>query len=338
MPLQPEVQQLIDGLAAMGIRPMEEMTPSEVRTTFAALGEMGPGSAPDFPWWDGAVPGPGGDIPVRVYDPAGSSPQGPVLVWYHGGGWVIGDLVTADQTCRHLAALTGIRVVSVDYRLAPEHPFPAAADDAYAAYEAVRRGTLSPPAAQGGGGSGGGGSGGGGSGGGGSGPRPSVVAVGGDSAGGNLAAVVTLMARERAQPQPAFQLLVYPVTDAGMDTASYHDNAEGYFLTEASMRWFFDHYVGADAGLRADPRVSPLRAASLEGLAPAHVVTAEYDPLRDEGEAYATRLRDAGVAVTEVRYDGQIHGFFGLIDFCGPTARQALETAATHVRNAVVQR
>ena len=328
MPLQPEVQQLIDGLAAMGIRPMEEMTPSEVRTTFAALGEMGPGSAPDFPWWDGAVPGPGGDIPVRVYDPAGSSPQGPVLVWYHGGGWVIGDLVTADQTCRHLAALTGIRVVSVDYRLAPEHPFPAAADDAYAAYEAVRRGTLSPPAAQGGGGSGGGGSG----------PRPSVVAVGGDSAGGNLAAVVTLMARERAQPQPAFQLLVYPVTDAGMDTASYHDNAEGYFLTEASMRWFFDHYVGADAGLRADPRVSPLRAASLEGLAPAHVVTAEYDPLRDEGEAYATRLRDAGVAVTEVRYDGQIHGFFGLIDFCGPTARQALETAATHVRNAVVQR
>jgi acetyl esterase len=210
-----------------------------------------------------------------------------VLVWYHGGGWVLGTLDASDHTCRELANAASCIVVSVDYRLAPEHKFPASPDDCEAAYEWV----LANAESLGG--------------------DPRRVAVGGDSAGGNLAAVVCIRARERNRPQPVFQLLVYPVTDFDFDRPSYAANAEGYMLTRDAMRWFWNLYVN-DPQEMAHPHASPLRATDLHGLAPALVITAEFDPLRDEGEAYAERLKEAGVPVRVARYDGMIHGFFGM--------------------------
>ncbi|MHB8466730.1 MAG: alpha/beta hydrolase [Acidimicrobiales bacterium] len=301
MPLQPEVQLLLDGLAAAGGTPLEEMSAPDARQMFTMMNAALPTSAPDVPTSSRSV----GDVPVRVYDPPGSSPAGPTLVWYHAGGWVIGDLDTTDPACRYLASLAGIRVVSVDYRLAPEYRFPAAVDDAYAVFSAVAAGELGGP--------------------------PSVVAVGGDSAGGNLAAVVPQMVRDRGGAVPAFQLLIYPVTDAAMDTPSQRDNGEGHFLTASAMRWFWDQY--APGVERLDPYASPLRATSLAGLPPALVITAEYDPLRDEGEAYAAALEAAGVPVKAHRYDGQIHGFLSFPEMCGPTAMAAIDEAAAALRD-----
>jgi acetyl esterase len=225
-------------------------------------------------------------VPVRLYRPAGvpvSTPL-PALVFFHGGGWVIGDLETHDVLCRQLTAGAGISVVNVDYRLAPEHKFPAAVDDAWAATRWV--------AAHG--------------------PEhgidPGRLAVGGDSAGGNLAAVVALLARDHGAPPLALQLLTYPVTDVAAESTSYAEFADGFMLTRESMRWFIAHYLrGAQDAL--DWRVSPLRAPSLSGVAPALIVTAGFDPLRDEGEAYARRLREAGVRVDTICYGGMIHGF-----------------------------
>ena len=209
-------------------------------------------------------------------------------MYFHGGGWVIGSLETHDGTCRELAAGAGCVVVSVDYRLAPEHRYPAAAEDCYAATRwcAEHAAELAIDARR--------------------------IAVGGDSAGGNLAAVVAQMARDRGGPGLVLQLLVYPVTDHDFGTASYRDNAAGYLLTAADMRWFWGHYLGDDTARGAEPYASPLRAASLAGLPPALVITAELDPLRDEGEAYARALEAAGVAAKLHRYDGMIHGFFGM--------------------------
>jgi len=305
VPLLPEVQLLIDGLAAAGGQPIEEMTAPEARALFSGMNTALPTTAPEVPTTVATVRGPGGDIPVQVYDPPGASPSGPTLVWFHGGGWVIGDLATADPTCRHLASRTGVRIVSVDYRLAPEAQFPAAAEDCYAAFAAVRDGALGGP--------------------------PSTVAIGGDSAGGNLAAVVALMAREAGGVQPSFQLLVYPVTDYAQDTVSYRDNAEGYFLTAGAMKWFWDQYAPGD--LRKEWKASPLRAPSFADLPPALVITAEFDPLRDEGEAYAAALEAAGTPVKSHRYDGLIHGFFGMPEFCGAPAMAAMEEAADRLRS-----
>jgi acetyl esterase len=236
---------------------------------------------------DRTVPGPAGEIPVRVYTPAGEGPF-PVVVYFHGGGWVIGDLEVVDQPCRQLASAAGAIVVSVDYRLAPEHRDPAAFDDSYAATVWV-----GAHAAEIGG-------------------DPARLAVAGDSAGGNLAAAVALAARDRGGPELAAQLLIYPVTDFNFGTASYQDNREGYLLTKGSMQWFWAHYLGAQ-DLDKDPYACPLRADSLVGLPPAYVATSEYDPLRDEGEAYARRLEEAGVAVTAKRFDGLLHGFFWML-------------------------
>ena len=262
--------------------------------------------APDVPVSSATVAGPDGDIPVRIYDPAGSSPTGPTIVWYHGGGFVIGDLDTTDGPCRRLAVASGMRIVSVEYGLAPEHPFPAPVEDCYAAFRAVAEGAL--------------------------GGSPSWLAVGGDSAGGNLTAAVCIVARDRGGRTPDFQLLVYPVTRLLGDTASRRDNGEGYLLTRTMMDWFEGQYLGDQSP--ADPYASPLEAPSLAGLPPAYVVTAEFDPLRDEGEAYAARLRDAGVAVDAVRYDGQLHGFFGTPHVFGPTAQAAVDAAAKSLRSA----
>jgi len=238
---------------------------------------------------DRVVPGPHGDVPVRIYWPATDGPR-PGIVYFHGGGFVICDLDSHDGACRRLVNAIDAVVVSVDYRLAPEHRWPAAADDAAAATEWVadHAGEL--------------------------GIDPERLAVAGDSAGGNLGAVVALMARDRGGPRLAFQLLVYPVIDLGAtrsDHASQRENAEGYFLTTAQMDWYRDQYLAEDAH-GEEPYASPIKAASLAGVAPACVVTAEMDPLRDEGEAYARALDAAGVPVTLYRAPGMFHGFFNM--------------------------
>jgi acetyl esterase len=236
------------------------------------------------------IPGPAGapDIAVRIYRPRVGADPLPLVVFFHGGGWTVCDLDTHDITCRNMANATDATVISVDYRLAPEHRFPAAAEDAYAAtvWAHDHAAELGGDAAR--------------------------LAVAGDSAGGNLAAAVALMARDRGGPAITFQLLIYPVTDRDFTTASYRDNATGYFLTKTHMEWYWDQYIGDDDEAAVHPYAAPLRAATLTGLPPAHIVTAEYDPLRDEGEAYGRRLADAGVPVDVRRYDGMFHGFFSM--------------------------
>jgi acetyl esterase len=286
MPLDPQAQGLLDMMAAAGQPPLHELPPEEARNAFVGMVQLAGPPEPVAKVEDRTIPGPGGDIPVRVYTPDGSGPF-PVLVYFHGGGWVIGNCDSIDGPCRSVTNAAGCVVVSVDYRLAPEAKFPAAADDCYAVtrYVADHPGEFNID--------------------------PARIAVGGDSAGGNLAAVVSLMARDQGGPPLVFQLLIYPVTDLSYDTVSYRDNADGFLLTRDAMVWFWNHYVTSEAD-GANPYASPLRAENLAGLPPAHVVTAEFDPLRDEGEAYAARLKAAGVPVTALRYEGMIHGFWQL--------------------------
>jgi len=307
MPLDPQAKRIIDATVALGLPPMEQMTPAQaresMRTRTAGLGPVEDVARVD----DHAVPVEAGNITVRSYTPAGGGPF-PALVFFHGGGWVIGDVDTHDGICRSLANAAGCVVASVDYRLAPEHKYPAAAEDAFAATRWIAR----------------------------EGARLGVdtgrLAVGGDSAGGNLAAAVALMARERGGPELALQVLVYPVTHHAFDTNSYQKHADGYLLTRDAMRWFWAHYLRrAEDG--AQPHASPLLARSLEGLPPALVITAEYDPLCDEGEAYAARLGQAGVPVTLTRYAGMIHGFIRMINLVDK-ARAARDEIAGALRKA----
>ncbi|MHB1004403.1 MAG: alpha/beta hydrolase [Chloroflexota bacterium] len=284
MPVDPQARALLDDMLAQGAKPNHMLPVAEARANMVARAPQNAGKPISIAKIeDRVIPGPNGDIPIRVYDPQLARPA-PVFVYFHGGGWVIGDLETHDHVCRALARDAGCIVVSVHYRRAPEHKFPAAAEDAYAA----TRWVVANAASIGG--------------------DATRVAVGGDSAGGNLAAVVCLMARERGGPELVYQLLWYPVTDHEFNTKSYLENAEGYHLYRQDMIWFWDHYLARPEDA-ANPLASPLRAADLSGLPPALVVTAEYDPLRDEGEAYAARLRAAGVPVVHTRYDGMIHGF-----------------------------
>jgi len=256
------------------------------------------------------VPGPDGPVPVRIYWPQTAPPAPlPALVYFHGGGWVICDLDTHDPMCRAITNNVGCVVVSVDYRLAPEHKFPAAAEDAYTAtlWAAGNATDLGVDATR--------------------------IAVGGDSAGGNLTAAVALMARDRHAPELVFQLMVYPVTDiVAMDTPSHRDNGEGYFLTTAAMEWYRRQYL-TDLSEASHPYASPLHADDLSGLPPALVITAELDPLRDEGEAYASRLLASGVPAVGSRYDGVFHGFFSLGTLLD-AAKQANEEAYAALREA----
>ena len=285
--LDPEVRAVLELVIKAGRPPYHQLTPKEARQMFR---ETRPATTPTPPTIglvkDLVAEGPLGSIPLRLYRPAGvaETTRLPVLVFFHGGGWVIGDLDTHDTLCRQLTAEAGVSVIAVDYRLAPEHKFPAAVDDSWAA----TRWVVAHAAELG--------------------VDGSRVAVGGDSAGGNLAAVVALLARDQGGPAIRLQALLYPVTDSSVDTGSYRDFAEGFLLTRESMLWFFNHYVNSEAD-RADWRLSPLRAPSLAGLPPALIVTAGFDPLRDEGEAYARRLRESGVCVDAVCYGGMIHGF-----------------------------
>jgi acetyl esterase len=299
MPLDPQARALLDQLQALGNPPMSEQTPEEARAGFAILGSLGGVPEEPVPTEDRAVPGPAGDIPVRVYRPKSDRPL-PVVVYFHGGGWVIGDINTHDATCQRLAAGVPAVVVSVDYRLAPEHRFPAAVEDCDAA-----TGWVSAHAAE-------------------LGADPARLAVAGDSAGGNLAAVVARHARDSGGPPIAFQLLVYPATDLTRSLPSQTENGEGYLLDSHGMTWFIGHYLDGADPMNAD--ASPLFADDLSGLPPALIVTAEFDPLRDEGEAYAERLRQAGVAAATSRYDGMIHAFYGLDALFDSSKKATAET------------
>ncbi|TMB54300.1 MAG: alpha/beta hydrolase [Deltaproteobacteria bacterium] len=284
MPLDPQAKAVLDQFASMGGPQFHEMSVAQARELILGMVALAGEPESVARIENRTVPGPAGEIPVRIYAPVGTAPF-PVLVYFHGGGWVIGNLDTHDGICRSLANRVGCLVVSVDYRLAPEHRFPAAPEDCYAAtrWLAEHAGSL--------------------------GGDKGRIAVGGDSAGGNLAAVVALMARDRGGPKLAFQLLVYPATDTDFETRSYRENSEGYFLTRADMVWFWNHYAPRDED-RRNPYAAPLRAASLRGLPPALVITAEFDPLCDDGNAYAARLREDGVPVRLSQQDGLIHGFF----------------------------
>ena len=253
---------------------------------------------------EGALPGPDEALPARLYAPGPAVEPQPLLVYFHGGGWVQGSLDSHDGTCRWLAALAQVRVLSVAYRLAPEHPFPAPADDALTAYALATEHARTLGA------------------------DPARIGVGGDSAGGNLAAAVALAARDTGLPAPAFQLLLYPAVDLTLSSPSVTTFAEGHFLTKANMDVYVDAYV-PDASKRTDPYASPLFAEDLTGLPPAYVATGATDPLRDEGEAYAGRLREAGVAV-EVERHPLLHGFMGM----GATrsARRGIERVAEALR------
>jgi acetyl esterase len=307
MPLDPQARAIIDLLASSDMPDLSIVEPEVIRklTDAAVVPDQG---EPVARVENRTLPGPAGEIPVRIYAPHTNGPL-PVVAYFHGGGFVYCGLDTHDDTCRALANASGCSVVSVDYRLAPENKFPAAPEDAYA----VTR-WLADNGAE-------------------IGVDPQRIAVAGDSAGGNLASVVALMARDRGGPALAFQLLVYPVADFGFDTDSYRENADGYLLTEKMMRAFWNHYLGDEAD-GDHPYASPLRAECLDALPPAFVVTAEFDPLRDEGEAYAARLAEAGVPTTARRYDGMIHGFFSMghaID----RARVAVADAGLVLRSAL---
>lgn len=283
MPLDPQAAAFIKLMEEMNLPPVNEVTPEQARINAK--------KRPTYPGPDVArvediyAPGQMGRVPLRVYTPFGSGPF-PVLVWIHGGGWVTGDLDIADGTCRQLCAGAGCIVASVAYTLAPDARFPALLEECYQATRFVHHNAASL------------------------GGDPSKIAVGGDSAGGNLAAALALMARDLGRPALAFQLLVYPATDYNFDTASYIENATGYMLTRDAMRWYWDHYLGDETDAH-NPYAAPAQARDLHGLPPALVITAEYDPLKDEGEEYARRLQQAGVPTTLTRYDGMIHGFFG---------------------------
>ncbi len=308
MPLDPQIEALLAQLAEQGLKSPESMTVAESRAMIEDLAELSGPPQPVARVEDTTAPGPDGEIPVRIYVPAGEGPH-PTLIYYHGGGWVIGSLDSHDGVCRALANRAGALVAAVDYRLGPEHRFPAAVDDAYAAltWAVEKIGDH--------------------------GGDPTRLAVGGDSAGGNLSAVVSQLAHRRGGPRVAFQLLIYPMVDRFDDSASMREQALGPLLTRGWIEWFLGCYLNTpDEG--ADPRVSPALADELGGLPPALVITAEFDPLRDQGAAYVGKLREAGVDAELLPVDGMIHGFAqmaGVID----RARETLDRAGDALRAAL---
>ncbi len=308
MPLGQQEQAFIDQLAAAGGRGFHEMEVAEARQAILQLFQV-ENPEPVAKVEDRTIPTPTGDLPIRLYTPEGDGPL-PVLVFFHGGGWVVGNLESHDATCRALANAAGCITLAVDYRLAPEHKFPAAPEDCY---EATKWAVLNAAALGG---------------------DPQRVAVGGDSAGGNLAAAVALMAGDRGAPSLAYQLLLYPVTTHSFDTESCKQNGEDYLLTKDSMVWFWDHYLENDEAGNA-PYASPLQAKYVNSPPPGLVITAEFDPLRDEGEAYGKKLQDAGADIKISRYDGTIHGFFSFFHL--DAQKKALAEVAEELKAAFAQ-
>jgi acetyl esterase len=285
MAYDPDTQAVLDMIRMAGRPPLETLTPAEARVAVGASRAVLASTPLEMAEVrDTAVPGPLGPIPVRLYRPLGTEATDilPVLIFFHGGGWVVGDLDSHDTVCRRFADRAKCRVVAVDYRMAPEHVFPAAVNDCAAVTQWVHDRAPSL------------------------GIDPTKIAVGGDSAGGNLAAVMALMARDGTLPKLAYQVLIYPATDMTMTSVSAQAFGPGLVLTTATMKWFIDHYI--QTGL-TDWRASPLRVASVAGTAPALVLTCAHDPLRDEGMAYAQRLEREGVRVVHMHMSDQIHGF-----------------------------
>lgn len=305
--MDPMLQMMTDNARATGGGAgLRAGTVEQARAGYDAMGAAG-GESPELGCVeDRTIPGPAGDIPIRVYTPVGEGPF-PVVVFYHGGGFTIGSLTSHDPVARRICAETGALVVAVDYRLAPEHPFPAAVEDAFAALQWVGAHAASI------------------------GGDPSRLAVCGDSAGGNLSAVAAIMARDAGGPALRFQALIYPTTDARADYPSVQENGDSIFLSADSMQWFYEHYQSD----KLDWRASPILAPDLSNLPPALIITAEYDTLRDEGEAYGEALRAAGNDVTVRRYDGMTHVFFqlwGVLD----KAKEAMTETTTALRKALV--
>jgi len=305
MPLDPQVIKILKEAKALGLPAYQDLSPTEARKQML---DQAPPVQPDLSVQkvvDRQIPGPEGGIPIRLYYPVGDGPF-PVLVYFHGGGWVIGDLDTHHGFCHALAKTSGCLVVAVDYRLAPEHRYPAAVEDAYAAtrWVAENSGLIQAD--------------------------PDRFAVCGDSAGGHLAAVVSMMARDRKGPHIDLQILIYPIIDCRFDTPSYEENKEGYMLTRDMMKWFWYHFIN-DEREAEDPYVSPLRATNLRDLPRALILTAEYDPLRDEGETYGKKLQETGINVTLTRYPGMIHGFIRMTAVLDK-ANDALDQVAGKLR------
>ncbi|MFB9862412.1 alpha/beta hydrolase [Rufibacter immobilis] len=323
MKVEETLQKILDQYATFKVPPIENMSPANARnapTLKNAVEEMNaehvanrvmnlakPMPEPVGKVTHTLIPGPGGDILARVYTPNGDGPF-PVLVYFHGGGWVIANLDVYEPSCRALCNAAECVVVSVAYRQAPENKYPAAAEDAFAALQWVMDNTAALNGIAG------------------------SVAVGGESAGGNLATVSCLMSKEKSLPLPVFQLLVYPITNYAFDTPSYLENANSKPLNADMMKWFFKHYLENEQD-GSEPYVSPLRAADVSGLPPALVITAELDVLRDEGEEYAHKLQQSGVPTKQVRYPGMVHEFFSLSGVV-PTAKEALEEAAEGLKAA----
>lgn len=281
-----EAEEVLNELRELGIPPLNSLSVSGLRQFLEELSRIEGepieiGNVNEF-----EIGEPDNEIKVRIYAPPGMPSETlPVLVYFHGGGWVAGGLQSCDSLCRFITKKSNCIVVSVDYRLAPEKQFPIPLEDAYRATAWVNRHAEEINA------------------------DPDRVAVGGDSAGGNLAASVALLARERNDFELTHQLLVYPPMDASCGSSSYEENSQGYFLTKADMEWFWSHYLRSDINGR-NPYASPRRAADLSGLPSTTIITSEFDPLRDDGKEYATRLREDGVDVDYTCYDGMIHGFF----------------------------
>ncbi len=282
MPIDPQTKFLLEQMNASNFSQTRNLTPAQFRQA-ADAPETPAALEPVAKVENLEIPGPAGNIPVRIYTPTGEGPL-PVLVYFHGGGFVRRDPAGIDVLCRRFANLAGCIVVAVYYRLSPEHKFPAAPEDCYAATLWVARNCDNFNG------------------------DASRLAIGGTSAGGNLAAVVGHLARDRGGPKLIFQLLVVPTTDFTADTPSLKENGEGYLLTREDIEWFKGHYLKNEED-KINPLASPLLAANFSGLPPAFIQTAEFDPFRDEGEAYGLKLREAGVPVTVKRYAGAIHGF-----------------------------
>ncbi|MEH2245547.1 alpha/beta hydrolase [Nostoc sp.] len=309
-----QMKAVLDELTSFNAPPIEKLSPMNARNNptvaDAVIGVLAKRRKPAVEMVGDVnhqlIPGPGGDLLARIYLPKGKGPF-PVLVYFHGGGWVIANLDTYDSSCRALTNAANCMVVSVAYRQAPESKFPAAAEDAYAATQWVMANAARING------------------------DPQRVAVGGESAGGNLAAVTCLMARDRGGKIPVHQMLIYPVTNYAFDTPSYQENANAKPLNKAMMIWFWKQYLNSESD-GSNPYASPLRAENLRGLPPATVITAEIDPLRSEGEAYAKRLREAGSPVKATNYNGVTHEFFGtgaVVD----KAKQAVREAAAGLRS-----
>ncbi len=315
MALDPESQRLIDLMAAANRPAWNTLSPQAARELYLSLRPAAQGPRPaEAMVVDRTIPGPAGDLAVRLYRPASAPADAklPCLVYAHGGGWVFGNLDSHDVLCAQFALEAGIVVFAVDYRLAPEARFPGAFDDVVAGLKWVAANGVSI------------------------GVDPTRLAIGGDSAGGNLAAAVAIWARDNGGPKLRLQLLAYPVTDAVGRAESYRRYEDGYGLNAATMEWFFDHYT-PDKANRGDWRISPLRAPSLGGLPPALVITAGYDPLRDEGRAYAFRLHQEGTQADLVEFGGMLHGFLSS-PMLLHGARRGTSLAAAALREALVQR